>query len=465
MMMVTEAASNPLDPKPPEVVAGRILNGRYRILRPLADGGVGRVFEGEQINLGERVAIKMLLSHNAKNPELLERFRREAEIVGSLAHPHIVQVFDVDETENGDLFMVLELLKGETLAELFVRERRIRIPTAISIASQIASALASTHQHGIVHRDLKPENVFLQHALGEHEFVKLLDFGISRTTRGVRRRLTSRDVAIGTPAYMAPEQARADKNIDSRVDQFALAVIVYEMLSGELPFTGQDPAEIMKNIVTKDPPRLNEVAPWVPSLLDAAVHRGLSREPADRFTSISQFAWALENAAVHAGVDVNVPTSQHAGLYSIAAPRNVDPAPTPKPSSHPPRLSAAAELLAARSAWAAEHLDAAVTHMEALFELAVFGHDPEAYEVLRGAMAFSRQVFGARVGDRNRRLNVTALGHSPATLNLSPKSAELLALAEGGATVFEILDRTRIPEHNAIRMLAGLLRRGALTRT
>jgi len=155
--------------RPADPLVGTTLKGTYQVVRKIAEGGMGVVYEGEHVRLKRRVAIKVLLSQYARHAEVIERFRREAEVVGSLGHPHIVQVFDVDETEQHDPFLVMEYLDGDTLAERLERERRLPLATAVRIASQVASALASTHEKGIVHRDLKPENVFLVRVTGEKE--------------------------------------------------------------------------------------------------------------------------------------------------------------------------------------------------------------------------------------------------------------------------------------------------------
>jgi serine/threonine protein kinase len=449
---------------PPD--GGRILCGRYRVLRPLAEGGIGRVYEAEQLSLGRRVAIKMLLPHYARNPELLQRFRREAEIVSHLAHPHIVQVFDIDQTEDGEPFLVMELLEGETVADYLMREQRARLPIAIKIASQVASALAATHAHGVVHRDLKPENVFLQRALGESEFVKVLDFGVCMSQARLRHRLTGEHEVVGTPGYMAPEQATASSRMDARVDQFALSAMVYEMLAGRPPFVGDDPAEVMRQIVNSDPPRLQALAPWVAETVDAVIHRGLRREPRDRYASISEFAQALTEADAAAGVAVTLPPDhQRDGRYSVSAPREELAAPPSK--SRPPRVEPAAsvrdELARARSAMFAGRLDEAVAHAERLFEIAVYGHDKPVYELLAEALPFCERIFAHRVGNPSRQLVVTSRGMKPDKLNLSPKAAALLARASQGATVEEVLNSAQMPTRDSLRILAGLMRRGALS--
>jgi serine/threonine protein kinase len=500
-------------PEPADPLVGATLKGTYHVLRKVAEGGMGVVYEGEHVRLRRRVAIKVLLSQYARHPEVLARFRREAEVVGSLGHPHIVQVFDVDETDGGDPFLVMEFLEGETLAERLEREPRQPLPAAIRIASQVAAALASTHEKGVVHRDLKPENVFLVHATGEGDFVKVLDFGISKV-RGPGRKLTQHNIVVGTPLYMAPEQARADQDVDERVDQFALAAISYEMLAGVGPFSGDTPVEIMQNVIAANPEPLSEIAPWVPAAVAQVVMRGLSKKKQDRYASISGFLQALREAGAGAEVAVTeppgaiassrvavqevrtLPSSQPPPRPALVQAGRTPPPPPPEhlvervtpvpesrgvmpsPSSIAPISRAfgsvppnpveanaerAEELFnEMRMAFRAERLDDAVGHAEKLLELAMFGRDEGVYKVLRMALPIINHVFETRVGPPERRMVVTALGRDPIGLNLSPKAAFVMSCAEGGASVQEVLDTCGIPRRDAVRMLAGLLRRGAL---
>ncbi|MCA9594367.1 MAG: serine/threonine protein kinase [Myxococcales bacterium] len=454
---------------------GRVLKDTYEVVRLIAEGGMGAVYEGAHVRLHRRVAIKVLLGRLCKQPEAVARFQREAEIVGLLGHPHIVQVFDVDVTPTGEPYLVMEFLEGETLADRLDRESHLSVVEALALTGQIASALASTHARGVVHRDLKPDNVFLVQVNGERDFVKVLDFGVSKMADS-RSRITDEHTAVGTPEYMAPEQARGRQLIDHRVDQFALAVMTYELLSGRLPFEGEDPASVLYQVVHEEPLRLSEVAPWVPDALDAVIARAMSKDPSERYPSVSQFAWALENAARSAGVSrtepvipgsklskgsyrMTTPPDGHAVEYASSPVASLTPLPEPPDSS----VERAEHLLHdAQAAHAEGALDDAVYYAERLLELAVSGKDSGIYKLMGIAFPILDRIFEARVGGHDRLLVVTPRGQDPRPLNLSPRAAALLALVDGGATVDDVIDASGYPRRDVVRMLAGLLRRGAL---
>ena len=210
---------------------GIVLQGTYRIIRPLAEGGCGEVYLAAHTRLPGRFAVKLLHRSLARDNDALERFRQEAEITSSLRHPHIVQVFDFNVTDNGVPFLVMELLEGKLLSERVQKVGAIDPIAAANIIEQIAGALHAAHTRGIVHRDLKPENVMLLAGAGVDDFVKVMDFGISQASW--RPRLTEGERVAGTPQYMAPEQAQGlREQIDHRSDQFSLAAIAYTLLTG-----------------------------------------------------------------------------------------------------------------------------------------------------------------------------------------------------------------------------------------
>jgi hypothetical protein len=296
-----------------------------------------------------------------------------------------------------------------------------------------------------VHRDLKPENVMLIAATGETDFVKVLDFGISQRRRS---RLARSDVLMGTPAYMAPEQVTDPRNIDHRVDQFALAAIIYEALSAHTPHTGSTTAALVTSLRTKDPRPLHDVAPDVLPAIARVVMRALQTDPDARFRDILQFSWGLSEALTQSGSDL--PTSQ--------PPRRSS---TIRPASKSGSGSARAKTLLshARETFVYGLLDDAVRIGEELIELAAFGADPDVYAVVGGGMSSLDRIFEARVGDPNLGLAATEL--EPRDGSLSPKAAALLSIAQG-LTVAQVLQSCGFPRRDAMRMLAGLLRRGLL---
>jgi serine/threonine-protein kinase len=279
-----------------ESLVGAVLDGTYRIESLIDQGGMGAVYEATHLRLEKRVAVKVMARELTANDEALERFRREARVTSALGHPHIVQVFDFSALPTGEPFFVMEYLKGEDLDHRLRRVRPLSVDEVVSIIKQVASALAATHAEGIVHRDLKPGNIYLLEAAGAIDFVKVLDFGISKV-RAATTQLTRTSSVMGTPNYMSPEQAKGDiDEIDDRTDQWALACIAWEGLSGACPFVGDSAPSILYRIVHEPPPSLlPRAADLVPQVEDVLM-RALSKDKADRFASVSDFAVALESA-------------------------------------------------------------------------------------------------------------------------------------------------------------------------
>jgi eukaryotic-like serine/threonine-protein kinase len=274
---------------------GIVLQGTYRIIRPLAEGGCGEVYLAAHTRLPGRFAVKLLHRSLLRDSDALERFRQEAEITSSLRHPHIVQVFDFNVTDNGVPFLVMELLEGKLLSERVQAVGALDPIPATNIIEQIAGALHAAHARGIVHRDLKPENVMLLGGAGVDDFVKVMDFGISQASW--RPRLTEGERVAGTPQYMAPEQAQGlREQIDHRSDQFSLAAIAYTLLTGQEPFRGENPIAVLYEVVHSEPIPPSELVPALGAEIDAVVMRGLAKESADRYPNVLAFASALRAA-------------------------------------------------------------------------------------------------------------------------------------------------------------------------
>jgi eukaryotic-like serine/threonine-protein kinase len=259
---------------------------------------MGAVYEAHHLRMQKRVAVKLLHSRNAHHPDALERFHREAMIASRLGHPHLVNVIDFGASTAGDPYLVMEFLEGEDLDRRLRRAGRVPLQSAMQIARQAASAVAAVHAKGVVHRDLKPANIFLVQVPGEPDFVKILDFGVSKI-RAVQTKLTDVSKAIGTPQYMSPEQAAGARDeVDHRTDQWALACIVWEMLSGQAPFSADDVNAVFYQLTNMPPPPLAPRVPNLPSGVEAVLLRALSKNPADRYPSIRAFSRTLETAAV-----------------------------------------------------------------------------------------------------------------------------------------------------------------------
>ena len=277
-------------------VDGLILEGAYRVFRVIGEGGMGTVYEGQQLRLNKRVAIKVMSRELAANPEALARFRREAEVTSSIGHPHIVHVTDFGSTPTGEPFMVMEFLDGEDLESRLRRVGRLPPAGAIHIVKQVASALTATHEQGIVHRDLKPANIYLLNVAGEVDFVKVVDFGISKVRAAITK-LTQASVVMGSPQFMSPEQAQGRvEEIDQRTDEWALACITWEMLSGRCPFTGEDVASLLYQVVHENPPSLVAMVPGLRPEVEEVLRCALAKNRAERFASVGSFARALETA-------------------------------------------------------------------------------------------------------------------------------------------------------------------------
>jgi serine/threonine-protein kinase len=245
--------------------------------------------------LGCEVAVKVLHRHLAGNPLAMARFRQEAEITAALRHPHIVQIFDFDITEQGVPYLVMELLNGQALSARMTPGRPFEPWAALHLVEQIAQALQFAHDSGVVHRDLKPENVVLLAVDGRDDFVKVVDFGISQASG--RTRLTGEAVVAGTPQYMAPEQARAlREEIDHRADQFSLAAISYRLLTGLEPFQGNEPVALLYQVVHEAPRPPSALVPWLGAGVDGVIARAMSKRAVERYPSITAFAQALAQA-------------------------------------------------------------------------------------------------------------------------------------------------------------------------
>jgi eukaryotic-like serine/threonine-protein kinase len=274
--------------------SGELLAGRYRLGRMVGSGGMGGVYEATREDLGQmRVAVKVLHEALATDEALLKRFRREAETVGLINHPNIVRILDFHAETSEPAFLVMELLDGVSLRQELLRHGPFSAQRLAFIAKQILAALAAVHRAHVIHRDMKPENVFLTSMSGLGDIVKVLDFGVAKTlTRPAGETLTQVGMVLGTPTYMAPEQARGAP-IDARSDLYSVAAIMYECLGGRAPFCGDSYNALLFAIQQGKPPPLTELREDLDPELVSVVERGMASEADDRFQSAEDMAQAL----------------------------------------------------------------------------------------------------------------------------------------------------------------------------
>jgi serine/threonine-protein kinase len=271
---------------------GQVLEGKYRLVRQLGEGGMGVVWAAEHVRLGRPLAVKLLRADLAENPRTLQRFHQEAVAASRIGNPHIVEVIDLGTAPNNAPFIVMELLEGRTLFDLLQDQPVLPIGRAADILCQVLSGLAAAHAKNIVHRDLKPANVFLTRYGNRDDFVKLVDFGVSKIL-GSDAQLTRSGALLGTPTYMAPEQVMARQRLDHRVDLWAAGVILYMALTGRRPHEAPTRNELLVRIVNSDVKPLRPLRREVDERLEQIVLHALQRDVAKRWASAEEFREAL----------------------------------------------------------------------------------------------------------------------------------------------------------------------------
>jgi serine/threonine-protein kinase len=297
---LTAASLAPVAPSADDPRIGARLGGRYEIRRVVADGGMGRVYEAIDKQTDSRIAVKVLHDDVARDDISLERFKREYEISALLPHEHIVNVLDFQrDTVAKTWLLVMEFLDGEELRYVLKREKMLPPERLVRMLSQVAIGLDEAHARNFIHRDLKPDNLFLC-GTRDGDIVKLLDFGSVKDQSGNRKKLTVLGTTIGSPYYMAPEQAQGLDTIDARADVFALGALTYECVTGEVPFGGNNGPSILLAIMTKDPDPPTSKAKAakypIPPALDDVIEQALAKNPAIRTKTVGQLAEAVGHA-------------------------------------------------------------------------------------------------------------------------------------------------------------------------
>jgi serine/threonine-protein kinase len=276
-----------------ELVPGDLVAGRFEIVSQLAEGGMGRVYRAVQRPIGRPVAIKILHPELTNSDVAAARFFQEAVAASGLRHPNTITILDYGETDEGMLYMAMELLEGESLQELLSREGRLGLRRAMDIVVQVARSLAEAHEHGVIHRDLKPENIFISHVGLDRDLVKVLDFGIAQVDRREPgKRITQVGYVCGTPEYMSPEQARGD-NLAATSDLYSLGIVLWEMLAGRVPYCAQTPLGTVLKHQNEPIPALRVD---VPQPVKAFLYRVLAKSPEDRPQCAGEFLRDLQTS-------------------------------------------------------------------------------------------------------------------------------------------------------------------------
>jgi eukaryotic-like serine/threonine-protein kinase len=320
--------------QPLDDLIGCVLGGAYQVCEKIGVGGMGSVYRADHARLPKSFAVKVLNEAVETDSELYHRFRREAEVCSRLKHEHIVEVVDFNLTEDGRPYIVMELLDGEDLGDRLERVGRLSLTQTTQTLGQVSAALGEAHAQGVVHRDMKPQNIFLCRRRNKDDYVKLVDFGISKI-QGAGSMLTATNATMGTPCYMSPEQTGAgDTEVDHRTDVYALGVIAFQMLTGDVPFRGDNFAQLVLNIVMKPPGSVTAQVPDLPAAVDAVIQCALAKDPGARFQTVADFDHALQSTALGADWDpaaISQPPSAAAGSLAAGSPAT---ATAPSPSAH-----------------------------------------------------------------------------------------------------------------------------------
>jgi len=280
---------------------GSLLGGKYRVRSVLGEGGMGTVFDALHEALGNVVAIKVLHQNQLQKKDSVKRFQHEARAAARIGHPNICEVYDVGTLDDGRPYLVMERLVGETLADRIAAFGGLPVPEVLDTLNQVLSGLHAAHEKAIIHRDIKPENVFLTQRVGCPPIAKLLDFGVSKVMAQHSQasgfsemEVTRTGVVLGTPYYLAPEQARGERNLDARVDLYACGVLLYEALTGRRPFRAPNYNALLIAILTASPRPAREMRPDLPPGLDRIVEKALARDVGERYQTALEFQAALQ---------------------------------------------------------------------------------------------------------------------------------------------------------------------------
>jgi eukaryotic-like serine/threonine-protein kinase len=322
---------------------GSVVADRYHISKKLGEGGMGAVYLGEHVKMGRKSAIKVIAQSMAEDADAIARFNREAANAARINHPNVCGIYDFGETDDGLIYLAMEFVEGQALTTVLDREGALAPKRAADILRQTADALQAAHDLGIVHRDLKPDNIMIAKGREGSDLVKVVDFGIAKAVGGdADQKVTKTGLVVGTPEYMSPEQLSGDA-LDGRSDIYSLGLVLFRMLTGELPFQGPSSQEVMIKRLTDQPLRLNDVVAGAnfPPSLQAAMDHALQRMPADRYTSAAQFGRDVTAAVAEMGnASSRIDSSAATQIFGSQKPTAVQLPETrvsePKASAHIP---------------------------------------------------------------------------------------------------------------------------------
>src|SRR5437762_1370817 len=302
---------------------GQVLAGKYRIDEKIDEGGMGCVYRATHVLMEKVIAVKVLHPALAADDKIVARFTREAKAASRISHPHAINVTDFGESEKGVVYMVMEFLRGRTLKDIIRAGGPLPLARTVEIMRQVAGALDDAHAEGVVHRDLKSDNIMLEEVAGGGDWAKVLDFGIAKIQQDVDQTdpgLTAPNLIIGTPQYMSPEQCSQASRIDARSDIYSFGVILFEMLAGHVPFTGDSPTAIMMKHMQAPPPSVLDERKDLPPGVGRVVARALAKRPEDRFQNAGEVADALAAAAAEEAPSVAPQTADTDRIIIPTAP-------------------------------------------------------------------------------------------------------------------------------------------------
>ncbi|MCW5824326.1 MAG: serine/threonine protein kinase [Cyanobacteria bacterium TGS_CYA1] len=302
---------------------GMVIEGRYRIQSVIGQGSAGTVYKAVQELIGREVAIKVLHEYLVSDEEFIKRFRQEAKASSRLSHPNIITIYDFGVIPQGNRpYIAMDLLVGTPLSDYLAENERVSLNDAIPLLTQVCSALGEAHRHGVVHRDVKPENIVLVERSGQKLYPMVVDFGIARIVEeSESAKITRTGTVCGSPTYMSPEQCTSSK-VDSRSDIYSIGIVIYETLTGEVPFHSDELIRVMSMHLSEPPKPLNQVKPGLlfPDALEEVVNKALSKNPNDRFQTMEEMAAALEES-------IKAPVKPQAPPQQRNASREIEPGP------------------------------------------------------------------------------------------------------------------------------------------